>query len=140
MLWASRPSIVDRVQVFTILSSLIFFFPGLVGYFHVDELSSIARTTGKVIYALWLSAYTVTLAINIHAKKLIAQNERFTKGKGWNRLLVPQGIRSNAAWLFLPIGVALWGTLGYFSILYGPVYMIECISTDLACEYMPDLR
>ena len=141
MLWAAKPSIPDRIQLYTILSCFVFMWPGVVGLAHVDEISQTSRAIGKVIYGLWFLAYSVTLAVNIRSKKLIAQNRRFAKGSHIGEIPIIQGIRGNLAWLFLPLGIALCGAMGYISILYGPVYLVECIVTDLSCEYMrPDLR
>lgn len=133
-LFVGRPTITDRIYIYSIVLSFVFLIPGSLAILQKAEISAVGRIIGQFLFIVWLATMTFSIFVTLRDKRTLMQNKRFTNGLYWRGIRIPQGVTSNAVWLLFPVGVGIWAFMGYLSILYGPVYIIECIATDLKCR------
>ena len=111
-----------------------FIIPGSLAILQKAEISPAGRMIGQFLFIVWLSTMTFAIFVTLRDKRTLMQNKRFPNGLYWRGIRIPQGVASNAVWLLFPVVVGMWAVIGYISILYGPVYIIEYIATDLKCR------
>lgn len=133
-LFISKPTTTDRIYIYSILLSFVFVIPGVMAIEKIDEISATGRAIGWILYGVWLAAIAFCLFTTIRNKRTLIQSRRFPDGLYWRGIRIPQGVTSNAVWLLFPVVAGIWAVVGYVSILYGPVYIVECIATDLKCR------
>ena len=133
-LFVGKPTTTDRIYIYSILVVFAFIIPGSLAILQKAEISPAGRIIGQFLFIVWLSTMTFAIFVTLRDKRTLMQNKRFPNGLYWRGIRIPQGVRSNAAWLLFPVVVGMWAVFGYFSVLYGPVYIIECIATDLKCR------
>ena len=133
-LFTGKPTTTDRIYIYSILVSFAFLVPGSLAILQKAEISTVGRFVGQTLFIVWLTTITVAIFVTIKDKRTLMQNNRFPNGLYFRGIKIPQGVASSAVWLLFPIGVGIYALVGYCSILYGPVYIIECIATDLKCR------
>ena len=131
--FVGNPTTTDRLYIYSIFVAFGFIVPGTLALDHVDEMSELAKALGLAIYATWLLIMAVSIFVTMRDKRTLIQNRRFPDGLYIRGIRIPQGVASNAIWLLFPLVVGLWAVIGYVSMRYGPVYVIECVFTDLQC-------
>ncbi len=132
-LFVGNPTAIDRLYLYSIFVAFAFVIPGALAWRQLDEISELSKVFGLGIYATWLLIMAVSIFITFREKRTLIQNRRFPNGLYVLGIRIPQGVASNAVWLLFPLVVGVWAVIGYVSVLYGPVYMIECVLTDLQC-------
>ena len=133
-LFVGNPTTTDRIYIYAMLVSFAFLVPGSLAILQKAEISTVGRFVGQILFIAWLATMTFALFVTLRDKRTLMQNKRFLNGLYFRGMKIPQGVTSNAVWLLFPVVVGLWALVGYCSILYGPVYIIECIATDLKCR------
>lgn len=133
-LFVGKPTTTDRIYIYSILVSFAFLVPGSLAILQKAEISTAGRIIGQTLFVVWLSTITFAIFVTLRDKRTLMQSKRFPNGLYLRGIKIPQGVTSNAVWLLFPVVVGLWALIGYCSILYGPVYIIECIATDLKCR------
>ena len=132
-LFVGNPTTTDRLYIYSIFVAIAFIVPGTLAFRHIGEISELAKALGLAIYATWLLIMAVSVFVTMRDKRTLIQNKRFPNGLYVRGIRIPQGVASNAVWLLFPLVLGLWAGIGYASIRYGPVYVIECVFTDLQC-------
>ena len=133
-LFVGKPTTTDRIYIYSILVAFAFVIPGSLAILQKAEISPVGRIVGQFLFIVWLATMTFAIFVTLRDKRTLMQNKRFPNGLYWRGIRIPQGVTSNAVWLLFPVVVGLWAVIGYISVRYGPVYIIECIATDLKCR------
>lgn len=138
--WSATPTTSDKIYVYTLFAVLLFFYPGVWGFDRYEELSTASLTAGVILYASALFAIAVISAGNIRNKRTIGQSTDFKERVGISSVggaPIITGLRGRTAWLLWPANLAVWAVIGFFSLVFGPPYLLECSLTSMECKLLP---
>lgn len=139
-IWSATPTRSDRIYVYTLFSIFLFLYPGFCGFGQYEELSTASLVCGVVLYSSTLFVIAVITADNIKKKRTIAQSTDFKERVGISSVggaPIITGLRGRIVWLLLPANLAIWAAFGFFSLVFGPPYLVECSLTSMECKLFP---